>query len=77
MLKKILISDLSCENCAKIVTQALNHLPGISDLVVNQKHKYVFGDFGSNKNEVITKTVIEAGYNVRAIDNVGSDYYYL
>ncbi|MGK5090867.1 heavy metal translocating P-type ATPase [Deltaproteobacteria bacterium TL4] len=68
MKKVISINGMTCKNCARHVTEALNKLDNITSVVVNldQKNAVVESSADIN-NTVLTAAVTNAGYTVTGI----------
>ncbi|MBU2511489.1 heavy metal translocating P-type ATPase [bacterium] len=68
MKTKISINGMSCQHCAKNVTEKLNSLEGISSTVVNLDEKNAIVESATPLDEgLITKTITDAGYIVTGI----------
>ena len=63
------VEGMSCENCAKHVTEALEKLAGIESVNVNLKDKEAVVDyFGSVEEKEIEAAIEEAGYEYKGIE---------
>ena len=63
------VEGMSCENCAKHVTEALEKLAGIENVNVNLKDKEAVVDyFGSVEEKEIEAAIEEAGYEYKGIE---------
>ncbi|MDU5149420.1 heavy metal translocating P-type ATPase [uncultured Anaerococcus sp.] len=63
------VEGMSCENCAKHVTEALEKLAGIESVNVNLKDKEAVVDyFGSVEEKEIEAAISEAGYEYKGIE---------
>ena len=63
------VEGMSCENCAKHVTEALEKLAGIESVNVNLKDKEAAVDyFGSVEEKEIEAAITEAGYEYKGIE---------
>lgn len=63
------VEGMSCENCAKHVTEALEKLAGIESVNVSLKDKEAVVDyFGSVEEKEIEEAITEAGYEYKGIE---------
>lgn len=63
------VEGMSCENCAKHVTEALEKLAGIESVNVSLKGKEAVVDyFGSVEEKEIEEAITEAGYEYKGIE---------
>ncbi len=68
MRKKINITGMSCEHCVKHVTNALNELDEVTNVVVDLKGNHAVIELSNDVSEGEIKNVIEdAGYDVVSI----------
>ncbi|MDO5679619.1 MAG: heavy metal-associated domain-containing protein [Pelistega sp.] len=59
------VEGMSCNNCVKHVTVALEELPGISEIEVNlAEAKVSFRTTGAASEEQIQEAIEDAGYDV-------------
>jgi copper ion binding protein len=69
MKKKLFIEGMSCHNCVRHVTEALNEIDGVKSVDVNLEGKYALVEVVSdNLDETIKSAVEDAGYDVVGID---------
>ncbi|MCI5972184.1 MAG: heavy metal translocating P-type ATPase [Anaerococcus sp.] len=63
------VDGMSCENCAKHVTEALESVSGIKEVNVNLENKEANVEyFGSVDEDEISKAISEAGYEYKGIE---------
>ena len=63
------VNGMSCENCAKHVTEALESVAGIKEVNVDLKNKEANVEFfGSVDEAEISKAISEAGYEYKGIE---------
>jgi copper ion binding protein len=60
----IKVSGMSCKNCARKVTEAVNKVTGVKEVEVNVKKGTVRVE-GSTRVEEIKKAIEDAGYKVK------------
>ena len=67
----IQIQGMTCPNCEKIVTQALEELPGISEVVVNKDENRgtLEADLSLIDPSQIIQVIEEAGYSAQIIED--------
>ena len=71
MKKRIQIVGMSCMHCVKHVTNALNEVEGITNVVVNLKQNDAMIEAAQNvSNEAIQHAIAEAGYKAVKIESV-------
>lgn len=71
MAKKLLIEGMSCGHCVNHVTEALNELPGVSNVKVSLETKSAVFEAGSDvKEEAIKAAIDEVGYEVVGIEEI-------
>ena len=71
MTKNIMIEGMKCEHCAKFVTKALQAVDGVESVIVDLAAKKAEVKTGSGvSNEALTAAVVEAGFEVKAIQDV-------
>ncbi len=64
-MKKIKVEGMSCQHCANTVTNALNALPGITNVRVSLEDKEVAFDAEPEVDmELVRETVRQTGYKV-------------
>jgi copper chaperone len=64
--KTLNVNGMSCDHCVKAVTNALNGLDGVADVVVSLKDKTASFKFDSALTSIedITKAITEEGFEV-------------
>ncbi|ADL53135.1 heavy-metal-associated domain-containing protein [Clostridium cellulovorans] len=71
MKKKIVIEGMSCNHCVNHVTNALEEIKGIKDIVVMLDTKTAIVDAEESvKDEEIKFAIDDAGYDVVSIEEV-------
>lgn len=71
MKKRIQIEGMSCMHCVKHVTNALNDVPGVSNVVVNLKQNdAVIEVTDSVLNNVLVEAIAEAGYKAVKVEQI-------
>ncbi|MDX9807237.1 MAG: cation transporter [Acholeplasma sp.] len=69
MKKRIQIEGMSCMHCVKHVTNALNEVTGVSQVVVNLKQNDAVIEVAENvQNDVLSSAIAEAGYTATKIE---------
>lgn len=71
MKKRIQIEGMSCMHCVKHVTNALNEVEGITNVVVNLKQNDAMIEATPTvSNEAIQHAIAEAGYKTVKIESL-------
>jgi sulfite exporter TauE/SafE/plastocyanin domain-containing protein/copper chaperone CopZ len=65
--EKILVKDMHCKSCEKIIERTLGKLPGVINVVASYEEELVFVEYD---NDVLTQTqiknsIISAGYSIK------------
>lgn len=69
MKKKIFIEGMTCEHCARHVTEALSEVEGVLHAEVNLKENYAVVEAdGEISDEVLTAAVEEVEYGVTKVE---------
>jgi copper ion binding protein len=69
MKKRIQIEGMSCMHCVKHVTNALNEVSGVSQVVVNLKQNDAIVEVSETvNNDVLSHAIHEAGYTAIKIE---------
>ncbi len=69
MKKTLSIEGMTCHNCVRHVTEALEGVDGVSDVNVNLEEKNVeLTAAESVSDEALKSAVKEAGYKVTSVD---------
>lgn len=69
MKKKIFIEGMSCQNCVRHVTEALEEISGVKSVKVDLEGKFAEVELDSPVEEEKFKAAIdEAGYEVTSIE---------
>lgn len=69
MLKKIIITGMSCSHCVNHVREALSELKDSQKVEVNLEQKYAIVETSSNDEEIKEK-IEDQGYDVISIENI-------
>ena len=67
MTQKIIhVEGMTCGHCVETVTQAVNVLDGVNQVLVDLESKQVSVDFDDNRTniEAVTSKIVEAGFEV-------------
>lgn len=65
MTKIITIEGMSCQNCVKHVTNALNDIKGVTNVKVNLENKQAFVDVTDEvTDDILIEAITDAGYDV-------------
>ena len=68
MKKTLKIEGMMCQHCVAHVTKALQGVEGVIAVDVNLKKKIAVVELGKEVlNETLTKTIVDAGYEVKSI----------
>ncbi|MCU0105063.1 copper ion binding protein [Acholeplasma vituli] len=71
MKKRIQIEGMSCMHCVKHVTNALNEIEGITNVVVNLKQNDALVEVTQAvSNDAIQNAITEAGYKTVKIESL-------
>ena len=70
MKKQIDISGMSCNNCVKHVTEALEELEGVKNVKVSLKDKNAIIEVDNVADENLTNAIEEVGYEVTGIKSI-------
>jgi len=71
MKKRIQIEGMSCMHCVKHVTNALNDVQGVSNVVVNLKQNdAVIEVTDTVLNNVLVEAIAEAGYKAVKVEQI-------
>jgi copper chaperone len=71
MKKRIQIEGMSCMHCVKHVTNALNDVQGVSNVVVNLKQNdAVIEVTDAVINDVLVEAISEAGYKAVKVEQL-------
>ena len=68
MTKTISIEGMMCPHCVRHATEALNKLEGVSAVVSLENKNAVCTLTADVSNEVLTKAIVDAGYEVTGIE---------
>ena len=68
MIKTISIEGMMCPHCVRHATEALNKLEGVSAVVSLENKNAVCTLTADVSNEVLTKAIVDAGYEVTGIE---------